>query len=319
MTRTLVVVKELPEHLRERIRTTAEQHGFQPLFFSSVRSAADALREAEVVLGYSPRIPSLAPNLKWFCTTFAGIDLLRGPDVFPNPEVLVSNSSGAYGVTISEHIIMVTLYMLRKLGPYEELVHSHVWKNDLPVSSIKGAHITLLGTGDIGTATAKRLRAFEPASIIGVNRSGICPDAVYDSFIPAQDMDDVLGNTDILISSLPGTPYTKGLLSAHRLSLLHDQALIVNVGRGIVIDQAALVQELQNGRLLAALDVFETEPIPEDDPLYNCPNLLITPHCSGNMSLPYTVERVVDLFLEDFERYCKNEPLLREVDLKIGY
>ena len=108
-------------------------------------------------------------------------------------------------------------------------------------------------------------------------------------------------------------------LDAERLALLPDGALIVNVGRGTAVDQAALERELRAGRLQAALDVFEQEPLPADDPLWDCPGLLLTPHVAGNMTLPYTRDRIVALFLEDFENYCAGRPLQRQVDLKKGY
>ena len=125
--------------------------------------------------------------------------------------------------------------------------------------------------------------------------------------------------TDILILSLPATAETAHLLSAPLLKLLPDDAVVVNVGRGSVIDQDALEKELRSGRLFAALDVFEQEPVPPDSTLWTCPRLIITPHVSGDLSLPYTVEKVVTLFLEDFENYCEGRPLLRLVDRQAGY
>ena len=104
-----------------------------------------------------------------------------------------------------------------------------------------------------------------------------------------------------------------------QLKLLPDDAIIINVGRGSVIDQSSLEKELRNGRLFAGLDVFEQEPPEKDDPLWELPNLLITPHMAGNMTLAYTVNRIVELFLEDFENYCAGRPLARQVDLKRGY
>ena len=108
-------------------------------------------------------------------------------------------------------------------------------------------------------------------------------------------------------------------MDSDRLKLLPDGAVIVNVGRGSCIDEAALIEELKAGRLRAALDVFEKEPIPADSELWDCPNLLITPHVAGDMFLPYTVQRIVDLFIEDFERYVRGEKPLRSVDLNKGY
>ena len=132
-------------------------------------------------------------------------------------------------------------------------------------------------------------------------------------------LSEVLPKTDILIMALPGTKNTDHIMDERNLRLLKDGALIVNVGRGSLIDEEALLKELKSGRLRAALDVFEKEPIPVDSDLWDCPNLLITPHVAGDMYLPYTVERIVEMFLEDFRRYIKGEKPVRAVDLRKGY
>ena len=129
----------------------------------------------------------------------------------------------------------------------------------------------------------------------------------------------MLPDTDVLVISLPVTKDTFHMISEKQLKKLPDEAVIINVGRGSVIDQAALEKELRSGRLHAGLDVFETEPIPAGSSLWHCPRLLITPHVAGDMTLPYTLQRVVELFLEDFENYCAGRPLARLVDRSAGY
>ena len=166
--------------------------------------------------------------------------------------------------------------------------------------------------------TALRFRAFSPKSIIAVNRSGAASGA-YDAVRKVEELNELLPQCDILVISLPGTPETCHMINEEKLSLLPDGALIVNVGRGSVIDTPALVRELTNGRLKAVLDVFETEPLPPNDPLWDCPNLIITQHTAGNMTLPYTVQRIVDMFLEDLQRFARGETPLHLVDRTRGY
>ncbi len=320
MPRRLVTVNPALEdaHIRQ-IRAAAEKNGFEALFFQKTAQALPYLDEAEVVFGQSVRLAQNSPRLRWLCTPSAGVDHFTGPGVFASPDAVLTNSSGAYGVTIAEHIVMCALEMLRRQMDYSAIVRRREWKRDLPVRSIKGSRITLLGTGDIGREAAIRLRAFGPASLVGVNRGGGNPQGLFDRIVLQDALDSVLPETDILVISLPGTPETFHMLDARRLALLPDQALVINVGRGSVIDQKALEKELRAGRLCAALDVFEQEPLLPDDSLWDCPNLLIAPHVAGNMTLPYTKERIVALFLEDFENYCAARPLLRRVDLKKGY
>lgn len=320
MIRKMVAVLPLPEKsLRERLKNAAEAHGFLWKHFTSDEEALPDLKDAEILLGQSAFLAKNAPRVRWICTPSAGIDQFAAPGVFASPDVTLSNSSGAYGVTIAEHVIMAALEMLRRQRDYDEIVRRREWVRNLPVRSLRDARITLLGTGDIGRETAVRLRSFSPASLTGVNRGGKNPDGLFDRILTQDRLREVLPDTDILIASLPGTPETKGMLDREKLALLPDGALLVNVGRGSLLDQRALEAELRAGRLQAALDVFEEEPLPPDASLWDCPNLLITPHTAGNMTLPYTRRRIVELFLEDFENYCAGRPLLRRVDPRRGY
>ncbi len=315
----IVVLPALKDDQRAVLSAAAAAHGFQSLFFEEEQSALPFLDRAEILFAHSPLLASRAPALRWLCTPFAGADAFMKPGLFAMPDVLVSNSSGAYGVAIAEHILMVTLELLRRQQEINETLLHRQWVRTLPVRSILGSRVTLLGTGDIGQETAIRLRAFRPQCILGVNRTGAAAPDLFGDVFPRQRLDSVLPDTDILVLSLPATPETKGIMNADRLALLPDGALIVNVGRGSALDQRALLLHLQSGRLCAALDVFDREPLPPDDPLWTAPNVLLTPHIAGTFSLPYTVQRIVDLFLEDFENYCAGRPLLRRVDLALGY
>lgn len=315
----IVVLPVLEEAQRDRIRVSAEKHGFSLVFCESDQQALPYLPEAEIVLGQSTFLSQNATSLRWLCTPSAGVDHFLAPDVFASPNAVLTNSSGAYGVTIAEHIIMTTLEVFRRQQEYNEIVKQHAWQRDLPICSIKGSRITLLGTGDIGQEAALRLRSFGPRQILGVNRGGRNPKELFDRVVQQEDLDSVLPETDLLILSLPNTPETHHMLNKRRLALLPENTLIVNVGRGNAIDEKALEAELRSGRLRAALDVFEKEPLDPSSSLWACPNLLITPHIAGNMTLPYTRERIVSLFLEDLENYCAGRPLSHQVDLQRGY
>lgn len=320
MSRKIVVaISVLEDKHRAQIRAAAEARGFDIAFFNSDKEAEPHLTDAEIVFGQSALLAKKSPRLRWLCTPSAGVNQFLAPGTFASPDAMLSNSSGAYGVTISEHICMVALSMLRRQLEYNALISRHGWRRDLKIRSIHGSRITMLGTGDIGCAAVSRLRAFNPASIWGVNRSGRNPGGCFDRVFRQEQLADVLAETDILVVSLPGTAETTHMLDADMFSRLPDGALVVNVGRGTVIDQKALEAELRAGRLSAALDVFEEEPLPPDDSLWDCPNLMITSHTAGNMTLPYTRDRIVSMFLEDFENYCEGRPLMRRVDLAKGY
>ena len=319
MSRKLAVAEPyLAEAHRERIRRAAEEHGFEVRVMGSPKEGRAFLQEAEVIFGHLPQVTKTAKKLKWICTPFAGVDQFLAPDAFANPETMLTNSSGAYGVTIAEHTVMMLLDILRRQPDYRRIVAAHEWRRDLTVRSIRDSRITLLGTGDIGQETAKRLRAFDPASLTGVNRSGRDPGG-FDRILTGENWEAALPETDVLIISLPGTKDAFHMVGEKQLALLPDGAVIINVGRGSVIDQEALFRELEDGRLYAGLDVFEKEPLAKDDPAWEMPNLLITPHTAGNMTLAHTVEKAVEQFLEDLDNYCAGKPLKHLVDRTRGY
>ena len=320
MARKLVVsIRNLTEEQRGSIRRAAESKGWIVKFFDNKAEAKEAAKEAEVAFADSPGYALNAPGMKWICSPSAGINHFTKSEAFVNSGVMLSNSSGAYGTTISEHVVMVTLAMLRCLPEYQSVIASKEWFRGYAMKSVRGSRITILGTGDIGKSVAVRMRSFVPDKITGMNTTGTDDSGLFDSVTDSSGLDEVLPETDILIMAIPLTAATNCILNRDRLALLPDGALVVNVGRGSCIDQTALIEELTKGRLRAALDVFEKEPIPEDSVLWNCPNLLITPHISGDLMLPYTVQKIVDMFLEDFERYNDGEKPLRLVDLSKGY
>ena len=314
----VVVSRGLTEQHVAAITAAAGKNGFEAEFFDTEDAAREAAGEAEIIFSSSGELAGCAPKLRWQCTPYAGVNQFP-PGVFASPEAVLTNSAGAYGVTISEHIVMVTLELLRRQQEYTAIVAQRCWGRTLPVRSVCGSRVLLLGTGDIGQETARRFRAFRPASLTGVNTSGRNPEGLFDRAESIGNLDALLPEADLVILSLPGTESTRHVLDARMLALLPDGAVIVNVGRGMSIDEPALEAELRRGRLSAALDVFETEPLPEDSTLWECPNLLLTPHVAGNMTLPITVERIVAQFLENFRRYCAGEPFLRQVDLERGY
>ena len=292
-----------PKH-RRLIDETAARAGFTVDYYAAPAAVpADKRGDYEVIYG----MPKPG-ELKDFV------------NLYPYPEVMLSNSSGAYGVTIAEHMVMVTLMLLRHAPAYCADQAAGRWGRVLPMRSIMGSTITVVGTGDIGTEFARRAKALGAAAVRGVRRTKKAADPAFDEIHTNDELDALLPDTDILALALPATGETKGFLSAARLALLPKTAYVVNVGRGSAIDQAALLDALNHDRLAgAALDVFEQEPIPAGDPAWTAKNLLITPHISGQMSLGYTRDRNVQLFCEDLERYGRGEKPLRLVDRRIGY
>lgn len=306
-------------YLRQ-IHETAEKAGFSVTFFETQEALAKEIAGFEVLFGYiRPELLPGAAKLRWLCSASAGVDHYMDEALWPNPDCLLTNSSGAYGPTISEHIVMVSLMLLRRMPEYLPTIERREWAHFTPIRSINSSHVVILGTGDIGSHTARRMKALG-ASVTGVCRSGKSSEPAFDRVLPIQDVDSVLPSADLLILALPATRETAGILSRERIALLPDTAYVINVGRGSAIDQIALVDALQTGHLGgAALDVMTPEPLPADHPLWTCPNAIITPHISGNMSLGLTCQLAVNLFCRDLQNYAAGRPLAQLVDRQRGY
>ncbi len=316
----LVINRLLEDRHKEMIRKQAAEIGGTVLFADSEEDIPADYEDCEVIYGFGMKNAARNKTLKWFAAPSAGVDFLMKPGVLANEECLITNSSGAYGVTIAEHIIAVSLMMMRKLDyTYRESLSKN-WSSPVPQRSLKDSRILVLGTGDIGCCFARRAKAFEPGSITGVSRSGICSEPAFDSVKKISSLDELLPETDLLVMSLPDTPETRNILSRERIALLPDDSFVVNVGRGSAVDEDALCESLDGGRLGgAALDVFRNEPLPGDSRLWKTNNLLITPHVAGNLTLKHTLDTNVRMFCENLEKYGKGLPLNNLIDRNKGY
>lgn len=312
----------LTEAHRRQITETAGNCGFSVTYCTKVGDIPAEERGKYEVLYGNPQPADFRafPNLKWVCLSSAGFNQYVDDDIYPSPDVILSNSSGAYGLTISEHILMAALMLLRRMPVYFRAAAEHRWQAAMPIRSLSGSRITVLGTGDIGTAFARRAKALGAAHITGVRRTIRPADPAFDDVTDFAGLNDVLPRTDILVSALPHTQETAGVLSRERINRLPAHAILINVGRGTAVDQQALMDALNENRLAgAALDVMVPEPLPSDHPLWTTPNLILTPHMSGNMSLGETCDIDVDMFCADVERFARGLTPAHAVDRKRGY
>ena len=318
MSRNICIYQEfLTDAHKAQIQKTAEEAGFVPHFFTldQFEEAKACVQDCEVLYAHSPKLLRAAPaTLKWYCCSFAGVDpYCKDPTIFANPDCVLTNSN-VYGVTIAEHVVMVTLMLLRRMPEYEEIVRNRSWSNQLPIRSIRDNEFTILGTGNIGVNVAERMRGMGAAKVIGLSRSGK-PHQAFDEVHPIADLDKVLPGTKILVMALPGTAETIHILNRARIALLPKDAYVINVGRGTAVEQEPLIEALNSGRIAgAALDVMDPEPLPADHPLWSAKNLILTPHVSGNMTLGYTCDTNVAMFCEDLKNYAAGKPLNGFVD-----
>lgn len=305
---------------RARIDAAAAALGFAVDYYDSNAPVEPDYSDCEVIFGHAdPKLLKKAAKLQWLCSDFAGVEKYLDDSVWPHPGCLLSNSSGAYGPAIAEHVVMVLLMLLRRMPEYQSELARREWTVHAPIRSITGSRLVVLGAGDVGSHIARRLQALG-AVVTGVSRSGRAEGPGFDRVLPLTRLEEVLPQADALILALPATAETAGLLSRQRIALLPPQALVVNVGRGSTVDQDALVEALLSRAISgAALDVMTPEPLPRDHPLWSCPNTILTPHISGNMALDLTCDTALELFLSDLSRYAAGKPPRRLVERKRGY
>ena len=323
MRKIAVYVSFMNDRYRAQLRTAASEQGFDLDFYDCSRDSAallDRIGDYEIIYGHpDPAWLKRADRLRWLCSDFAGVEKYLDEAIWPSQGCLLSNSSGAYGPAIAEHIVMVLLMLLRRMPEYEEVVRNRGWSNQLPIRSIRDNAFTLLGTGNIGVNVAQRLRGMGAAKITGLSRSGQAVPG-FDEVYPISRLEEILPSVKVLVMSLPGTPETIHILNRDRIALLPPDAYVINVGRGPAIEQEPLIEALNSGHLAgAALDVMDPEPLPPDHPLWSARNLILTPHVSGNMTLGYTCDVNVEMFCADLLRYGRGEPLKNLVDRTRGY
>lgn len=293
---------------------------YEPVFLHGDVALSD-IQDSEVLFGmFPPELLAQCPQLKWLQCSFAGVDTYTGPGVFVRPDAILTNASGAYGITISEHMICVLLMMMRRMPEYQALIAQRGWGILGDIRSIYGSTVTIIGMGDIGSNFGRRVRAMGASVIRGVRRTLRDKPDWADEVYTTEQLNDALRGADVVALCLPGTAGTKGILGQAQFDAMKDGAYVINVGRGTAIEQEALDRALRSGKLAgAALDVAYPEPLPQDHFLWDAPNLLLTPHVSGNMSLPRTCELVIDIFLRNLAHWDKGEALEHQVNRKQGY
>lgn len=279
------------------------------------------LAEAEIIFG-EPGIREIqkCPRLKWVQMSWAGTDVYTMREGFP-PNVKLTNARGCFQTVIPEYIVAVLLSMCRNLKQYALQQKEECWKPIIREMLLCDKEALILGAGDIGTGTAKRLKAFG-IHVTGMRRTDRNYPDCFDAMITAQDLDRALPKADIVIGCLPSTRETRGLLDERRLRRMKRTALLVNVGRGDLIHMGALVRVLQEGHLGGvALDVTDPEPLPQGHPLWNIERVLLTPHIAGQ-SFGYSKEtenKVLHVCCQNLERYLAGRELMNLVDFEKGY
>lgn len=305
----VLVTLPLTETQRNAFDALAASAGGVCSFVPAAEVTAADVRDATIVLGNVPAgLLAGADRLRWFQTSSAGYDNYLAPGLLP-AEALLTCATGAYGQAVSEHMLAQLLCLMKKLHRYRDSQHEGAWTDEGPVTSLVGARVLVLGTGDLGASFARLVVALG-AEAWGVRRRASEPVEPFARMCSLDELDEVLPVADVVASVLPSTPQTRGLADASFFAAMKAGSFFVNAGRGDLVVSEDLCAALASGHLAgAALDVTNPEPLPADHPLWQEPNALVTPHVAGWWHLQATVDNVVALCQENLAAYLAGRPL----------
>jgi phosphoglycerate dehydrogenase-like enzyme len=283
------------------------------------RVAADA----DVILNWSGgrellrAVFATTPKVKWVHSKSAGLDSLLFPELVESP-VLLTNGTGVFSSSLGEFALAAILYFAKD---FRRMIRNQVagrWEQ-FDVHEISGQTVGIVGYGDIGRAIAKRTHAMG-MRVLALKRhtSKAADDSMVDRVYGPHQLNEMVAECDYVAVAAPLTQETRGMVGEAAFAAMKKDAVIINVGRGPVIDEPAMLKALNEGRVKGAgLDVFTQEPLPQGHPFYSIENVLLSPHCADH-TMDW-LDQAMEFFLENFERYRKGEPLRNVVNKKLGY
>jgi len=304
----------------ESFRELAAKYGSHQVH--QVKTEEEAIRhapECEVIFGHFPRsVFMAAPKLRWVQSFSAGMDKFLFPEAIES-DVMVSNAAGIHAIQGGEHAWAMLLSLARGIVAGVDSQREHVWKGGTAPVEVTGGTLGVIGLGGFGMEMVKRARGYE-MTVIGLDPVRTeRPDGVDQMKTPTREsILDLLRRSDAVMVACPHTAETHHMIDAEALRAMKPTAYLVNVTRGGIVDEAALQEALEKGEIAGAgLDVCEQEPLPPESPLWDAPNLVITPHRAG--ASQHRPKRLYTFFLENLERYLKGEKPLNVVDKRKGY
>lgn len=318
-----VILNMLPLTQEERQAFLDIAPGIEQLFFPLTPQGCpkghrdpELLARITVILGFpNPRAEALkaAVNLKWLQAWSAGVDPFLVPGILRDGAML-TNAVGAYGQSVSEHMLSMLLSLCKLLPQYRDARYQDSWLDLGPTKSLMGATVLVLGTGDLGSTFAGMCKALG-AHTVGLKRTVGDPIPGFDQLSTLSQLDEWLPQADVVTLMLPHTPETIHIMNAHTLSLMKEDAILLSAGRGTAVDQDALVACLNTGKLWGVgLDVTDPEPLPGNHPLRDIDRVLITPHVAGGLfRLEITARQMAAIAQENLRRYLAGQPLKNRV------
>jgi len=286
------------------------------IFVNKKDVTSETLKGVNGIIGNADaELINQCPTVDWFHLESAGAD--KYAKVI-REDIQLTNSTGAYGQAIAEHLMGGVFYFYKKIDKYAKAQVEHQWESLGPVDSVAEATVCIIGYGDIGQNFGRMMKALG-SRIIGVKRTA-SPAPYADKLVTLDQLEEVLPEADIIALALPSTPETQHLFNERLMRLCKKSAVLLNVGRGVTIHTDGLMNVLDEGWFKGvSLDVTDPEPLPVNHPLWRYDNVLITPHVSGFYNMRATYDSVLRIAKENLMHYLNNEELINQVDRKTGY
>jgi len=320
MKRKIIVLSNLLEFTDAQWNMINQNPGLELIYKHSKELTEEDYQEAVAVIGNtSPERLKKFPNLEWVQLYSSGTNGYTEEGAL-KAGVRLTNATGSYGVAIAEHMLGQTLMLQKKFNLYMDKQRNEDFTIEkVGLKSIYGSTFIIVGYGDIGTAYGKAIKSLG-GYVIGIKRNVYGDEQHADEVYAIEELDSVLGRGDVVATVVPGTLETFQLFNASRFRKMKDGAIFLNVGRGTAVDLNALCDALEIGKLSGAhLDVTDPEPLPKGHRAWKAPNLVITPHVSGNFYTEDTYNRFLEILRQNLENFSQNKSLINEVDFQTGY
>ena len=289
---------------------------------TDIERCAQVSRDVGVILQWSgtPELLRVAlatcPQVRWIHSRAAGVDNLLFPELVEK-DVLLTNGSGVFSASLGEFVLASILYFAKDLRRMVSNQVAERW-DPFDVEEIDGKTVGIVGFGDIGRAVASRVRPLGMRAVATKRHPPKSPEPLVQRFYAPEERREMIAACDYIVVTAPLTLETRHMVSEAEFAAMKPDAVVINVGRGPVIDERALVRALESKRIKgAALDVFEHEPLPAGHPLYKLENVLLSPHCADHTA--DWQDQAMRLFLEQYERFRTGEGLRNVVDKRLGY
>jgi phosphoglycerate dehydrogenase-like enzyme len=317
--RKLVITYQIDQEHLQKIKDVIPD--WQVIAVNDSTGSLAHIKDAEVIGGWKKEIEEYCLKeetpLRWIQNWGAGVDGLPLQDM-KSKNILLTNASGVHAYPISETILALMLSLTRKIHTYVKNQGSKTWHHANMKLEMHEKTVGIIGIGAIGKETAKITKAFG-MKVLGVRRSGQ-PDNHVDEMFTLDQLNEILPQCDYVVITLPLTSETRHLFGKEQFKLMKPSAFLINIGRGEIIVEDELIEALRNQRIAGAgLDVFTTEPLSEDSPLWEFENIIITPHTSGSTE-HYDKRVIEDIFIPNLRDYINGKkPALNIVDFEKGY